>query len=448
MARIVKHSDGIRFGQRKSALIFYHIPKTAGLTVNDILEKNFSEIFWFYDGYPWGKILEQINTRKVNIAICGHNAWGMHENISDEFDAYYMTMIRHPWDLCKSMFSFSLMLYEHEENFEDYVYHHYPSNFLVKNLGNNSLDLAKERMVNDFYSFGIVQYFDASLAMFSDHFNLKNLNYELKNKSNSNRIQIDQRCQDDFYEKNRYDVGLFNWALELFRKRAEKKSIDLAKKAEETFKGRLEGNHCERRCDDRPGSDRFKDYRKAIEAMTELRNRESFHLRKKFIPDALINLYTRMGDETRLEEFLSANRALFYEYTLMLAKLYQNGAPHKAIKLLVDELDSLSTYRNNIPDSSLNRYKVRCLRLLAQAFDSTANPDRAEVYYEIAYQLNPNNFDTLHSYCRFLRRNRQHRKIIPILSRINCNDHPNGNLIRRQLAEARAAVNGEGRGNI
>lgn len=448
MARIVKHSDGTRFGQRKSALIFYHIPKTAGLTVNDILEKNFSEIFWFYDGYPWGKALEEINSRNHHIAITGHNAWGMHENISDEFVAFYMTIIRHPWDLCKSMFAYSLMLYEQGENFEDYVDRHYPSNFLVKNLGNNSLDLAKQRLANDYYSFGIVQHFQASLALLADHFNLTNLNYELKNKSNSNQVQFDQRCQDNFYEKNRHDIELFKWAMELFSARAAQKSIELSHETPQTFHGQSENKEDDRRGADRSDPNPPNGFGRAIEVMTQRRKLEPFHARKKFIPDALINLYTRMGDDTQLEKFLCDNRVFFFEYTLMLAKLYQTSAPHKAIKLLLDELDSLSTYHNSIPDSALNRYKVRCLRILAQTFESTANLDRAEACYETAYQLNPNNFNTLRLYCRLLSRNREHRKIIPILSKIRCNDHPNGNLLRQQLAEAQVAVKEDRNANI
>ena len=441
MARIIKHNDGIRFGQRKSALIFYHIPKTAGLTVNDILEKNFSHIFWFYDGYPWGKILEQIDTCQSHIAICGHNAWGMHENISDEFDAYYVTMIRHPLDLCKSMFAYSQMLYEQGENFADYVDHLYPSNFLVKNLGNNSLDLAKQRLANEFYLFGIVQHFEASVALFAEHFKLPNLNYKLQNKSNSNQIRFDQRCRDNFYEKNRHDMALFNWALELFRARAAQESIELSRQTPETFQGRSESFDHERLGDDRFDPNRSNGLGRVVEALTQQRKMEPFHARKKFIPDALINLYTRMGDDTQLEKFLSDNRAYFFEYTLMLATLYKTSAPRKAIKLLLDELDSLSTYHNGIPDSALNRYKVRCLRILAQASEATANPYGAEGYYEMAYQLNPNNFNTLESYSRFLSRTGQHLKIIAILSKIKFNDHPHGSVIRRRLAEAQDAVN-------
>ena len=56
----------------------------------------------------------------------------------------------------------------------------------------------------------ILEKFDDSLRLFLDKFNIKNINYNTKNKSSSEKFTFSKYIEEEFINKNQKNLELFS----------------------------------------------------------------------------------------------------------------------------------------------------------------------------------------------------------------------------------------------
>ena len=71
----------------------------------------------------------------------------------------------------------------------------------------------------------ILEKFDDSLRLFLDKFNIKNINYNTKNKSSSEKFTFSKYIEEEFINKNQKDLELFKYAYKLQNKRIKIKNL-------------------------------------------------------------------------------------------------------------------------------------------------------------------------------------------------------------------------------
>lgn len=218
-------------------LIFVHIPKNAGTTIDAILRRNFGRQYSDFYTDRCGTFLtevefiELIKSRSPHCtALAGHDFRPLNPEMSRLLNLHYITFIRHPVERAISLYYYERA---HPNNpndialssFSEYVnkrplYDNAISNWQTYQLvGAVSLERAKE-VLEQFLVVGLVEEFDKSLILLRErlyhvlglsHFRIV---YQRMNVSHNRQItsaSLPQNIRDRLLEMNQEDLKLFEY---------------------------------------------------------------------------------------------------------------------------------------------------------------------------------------------------------------------------------------------
>ena len=216
----------------KKLIIFMHIPKTGGTTLNDIFKKSYAENE-IYNHVPLEAMrnhfsqLKEEDKKEIK-AISGHHFYGIHDLFSKPYT--YFTMMRSPIERVISLYYF-LKTYPgyYEENmrnmsFEEYIdWDPQAKNGQIHQIcGQNSqlsLEKAKENL-KVFEVVGITEMFNESLLLLKNKFNWANIEYKKKNvtKSRPRISEVSPKIIKKIEKNNELDIELYEFIKSNFIK--------------------------------------------------------------------------------------------------------------------------------------------------------------------------------------------------------------------------------------
>ncbi|HSM54759.1 MAG TPA: sulfotransferase family 2 domain-containing protein [Candidatus Sulfomarinibacteraceae bacterium] len=232
-----------------SVLIFLHILKAGGTTLNNIVESNYEPRHTYATsatGYhPDGNMddffeLSQEQREQIRL-LNGHLGFGIHEHLPNR--AVYITMLREPVGRVISQFNFERRLptsplYSHlrsgEMDVEGFVRYHAEAgemdNLQTRMISGNwhkrgfgpctpeMLETAKRNLREHFAVVGLTSHFDASYLLLRRYFGWPFTLYHKVNVS-KNRVRREALSPDaleTIRDYNRFDLELYDYAQQLF----------------------------------------------------------------------------------------------------------------------------------------------------------------------------------------------------------------------------------------
>lgn len=232
-------------------LIFLHISKTAGMTMYEIISRQFPKaaIYWV-NGHRNREDVQQFmdmpeEQRRHYRCMIGHTSYGIHEYFLQPVD--YLTILRNPVDRIISHYYYvrrspdnKLHRWVTENNIS---LDEYASSGQASELNNGqtrmlcgirsmdtvlghepvtdaALDAAK-RNLEGITCIGLQERFDESLLMFQKTLGWKNIYYVKKNvtRSRSSANAIPAETLQAIQEQNRLDMALYEFGRKLFEER-------------------------------------------------------------------------------------------------------------------------------------------------------------------------------------------------------------------------------------
>lgn len=236
-------------------LIFVHIPKAAGSSLQEILVKRFDGV----RGYRFTGNIDRVNAfralsqegRDSFDLLQGHVHYGLHECLSRP--ATYITMLRDPVDRIISHYHFVMANPGH------YLYtqiagrgmtlHEYavlrPSNELdndqvrwlcarehedvaVGSVSREMLEEAKWNLANAFSVVGLMERFNESVECLKAEFGWKDVRVPERRNTNKHRPAVKQvpvETLDAIRRLNRYDIELYDYACVLFEQQLSRLGV-------------------------------------------------------------------------------------------------------------------------------------------------------------------------------------------------------------------------------
>ena len=244
-------------GSGNKAVIFLHLPKTAGTTLNRLIEWEYriSEIYsvdpvLFEWSYAHLRSLPEKRLRKIRI-FKGHMLFGLHEVLPQP--STYITVLRNPVDRVLSAFyfmrghklhPFHWKLRRQKWTLEEYVERSTRDNVQCKIIANADyhspctqeiLDRALDHLNRCFSVIGLSERFEESLALMKLRFGWQLKSYSAFNvtRSRPKRQDLTQASVNLIAERNRFDVVLYNHAAKLFDEAVKKQATEVNRIAAE-----------------------------------------------------------------------------------------------------------------------------------------------------------------------------------------------------------------------
>lgn len=228
-------------------LIFLHIPKTAGSTMNHILARQFpAEAVYSIDG---DRVQESYNTlrslpdeEKQKLAcVKGHMPFGVHEIFSQQ--ATYITFLRDPAEWVRSYYTFILSVPTHPfyrdvaacQNLDEFCtllgnwgMNNFQTRMLVgtthhenimppyESMPDNALSIAIKHIEEHVSVVGLCEEFDKSLLLIKHRLGWKRIYYVRQNVTNFDQDlhQLTKHHKDSIYKSNSIDLALYRYAQE------------------------------------------------------------------------------------------------------------------------------------------------------------------------------------------------------------------------------------------
>jgi len=229
----------------REALIFLHIPKTAGTTLNRIIEWQYSPFAIFtMDPYRIRATPERLKRlpegrrRRLRV-VRGHLFYGIHEFLPQ--GATYITMLREPVARVLSAYYFILRRPLHplhrklkrerlgvEDCLRLFPHRHNLQCKLIAGVKDTAtgderlLDIAKENLTKSFSVVGICERFEESLILMAKTFGWEVPFYE-NQKVSKRRSMVEPKLADLIREHNRLDDELYEFGKKLFEQNLRKK---------------------------------------------------------------------------------------------------------------------------------------------------------------------------------------------------------------------------------
>ena len=229
----------------REALIFLHIPKTAGTTLNRIIEWQYSPFAIFtMDPYRIRATPERLKRlpegrrRRLRV-VRGHMLYGVHECLPQ--GASYFTILRDPVARALSTYYFILRrplnplhrkVKRERLGVEDclrlFPQRHNLQCRLIAGVKNTAiaderlLDMAKENLINSFSVVGISERFEESLILMATTFDWE-IPFYKNCKVSKARPQIGPGTVEMIRDHNRLDVELYEFGKRLFEESLQKK---------------------------------------------------------------------------------------------------------------------------------------------------------------------------------------------------------------------------------
>lgn len=244
----------MRHLKTESTAVFVHIPKTAGTTLNLIMERQYSsgKITSIHTPIENAAQISRIqklspNQKQKIQLIKGHTFLGWHKFLPQKCN--YFTILRNPVERFISNYFFLLKkkghplgqkLVKQNVTLEDFVNwtgeNNYQTRYLAKNIGEKNLDikneecnrqtleLAKKNLQENFTVVGTVEEFDKTLLILKNTFGWKNIYYKVRNRNKQRPASslISQETLDLIKEKNKLDLELYQYASKFLELLAEK----------------------------------------------------------------------------------------------------------------------------------------------------------------------------------------------------------------------------------
>lgn len=246
---------------RQGALIFLHIPKTAGTSLRKVVERFYDkdEIYAIYEEHiKEFKDVPDDKKNKIKV-FYGHVSFGLHKYIPQPTS--YVTILRDPVERVISLYSYVSKLKDHpyykQFDFDKMTIAEFVQSGITLEADNEQtrlvsgidcefgkctsemLETAKENLRKHFAVVGLSEYFDESVLLMKLAFgwklpirlSLKKIVsgtaspfYERTNVS-INRVRRDELSEDDLFaidKFNELDIQLYRYAKELFHEQINK----------------------------------------------------------------------------------------------------------------------------------------------------------------------------------------------------------------------------------
>ncbi|MBA3352510.1 MAG: sulfotransferase family 2 domain-containing protein [Blastocatellia bacterium] len=224
----------------EEAVIFLHLPKTAGTTVNRLIEWEYPlKEMYSVDPvlFQWSaahlRKLPPERLRKVRM-FKGHMTYGLHEVLPQP--ATYITVLRDPVDRVISAFYFMRSYKLHplywkmrreKWSLEDFVRNAQRDNVQSKIVAGavyeepctrEIVETAKDNLRNHFSVVGLSARLEESLALMKLRFGWKLSSYSSFNvtRSRPQKRDLPQATLDLIHQKNAFDIELYECAEEIF----------------------------------------------------------------------------------------------------------------------------------------------------------------------------------------------------------------------------------------
>jgi len=229
----------------REAVIFLHIPKTAGTTLNRIIEWQYSPFEMFtMDPYRIRATPERLKRlpegrRRRLRMVRGHMFYGVHECLPQ--GATYFTMLRDPVPRALSAYYFILrrplnpfhrQVKKEKLGIEDclrlFPQRHNLQCRMIAGVQDTAiaddrlLDMAKEHLIKSFSVVGISERFEESLMLMATTFDWE-IPFYKNCKVSKTRPQINPGTVEMIRDHNRVDVELYEFSKGLFEESLQKK---------------------------------------------------------------------------------------------------------------------------------------------------------------------------------------------------------------------------------
>jgi Sulfotransferase family len=243
----------------REALIFLHIPKTAGTTLNRIIDWQYApRLIYTVDPHRIRATVSHLyalpeeRRRRLQV-VRGHLTYGVHELLPQ--GATYITMLRDPVTRLLSSYRFILRRPLHPLHYKLKRHHLGPQDLIhltpqsqnlqcrfISGIGKNgfcdarAFEMAKENLKRSFRVVGLSERFHESLLLMIAAFGWKVPFYQ-NWKVAKVRPSIDPALAETIRENNKLDVELYEFGKELFELQLQQ-SRELVQRLDSTMASR------------------------------------------------------------------------------------------------------------------------------------------------------------------------------------------------------------------
>ena len=232
---------------QQNSLLFIHIPKAGGSTLNSIIQRHYDldSIFKINGNCPKASIdkfknLTEAERKRIKL-VNGHMSFGLHDFLPNA--STYITMLRHPVERIISHYYYVLRTpnhYLHDKvtsqnmNLKDYISSGISQelendqtrllsgigqkNFNLDRSSNDMLEAAKRNLTEKFVVVGLTEKFDETLILLQEKLGFKHILYIEKNVTKDRpKIQnISEETAKLIKQKNQLDIELYKYAESIF----------------------------------------------------------------------------------------------------------------------------------------------------------------------------------------------------------------------------------------
>ena len=255
--------------QSDKALIFLHLPKCGGTTLNRIIEWEYNPLRIFsidpiFFLWSYQKLNRWPASRLARMQVLkGHMPFGIHRRLPQPFT--YITFLRDPVERVISAYYFAKNYLLHPKHrwiskltLEEYVRISPNHNVQTKYLSGREfvgdyhagdcteemLTMAKENLVQHFSLVGLTERFDEGLAILKIIFGWQISKYAKFNvtKTRLKKASLPASTVELIQERNRFDVALYDYGVPIFNETRARygeevqNQIDLITQAKELSK--------------------------------------------------------------------------------------------------------------------------------------------------------------------------------------------------------------------
>ncbi len=358
MCTLLRHGDTVDPNDEHGAILFHHIPKCAGSSFSKVLTQGPGVRFRNVDGVGGHLGLKDLPGGRLVLA--GHDLWGCHAELRQHQWAAYVTFLRQPEHILLSLYKFSRAkgLLPPWMDVGDFLLNHYPHNYLVAWLGSGDPDLAKDRLLDTFLHFGIVEEFSASLQLMARDLGFSCAEIPRTNVSGASQTRFPEQWREYFAEQNALDLDVYSWALDILEQRCRAAGV---------WQNRLGETQPDQTTWEKTAMEAWEANNYSL-AISELESKQD---RLDFAScSALANLYIARGDLEKARQTYEAGNATYpMKFDVSLAHLLtaQNNAP-AAIALLRGHMAAVADLSYGFPDAYVPKQQLHTLHALAQVY--------------------------------------------------------------------------------